>query len=75
MQTDTEKRQPGDLILDRCMTDASAEEREAAREALRAYAVIVVGIAKRVAADGGIEPGGKFVDDVVDLEKRPPPPL
>jgi len=43
--------QPGDLILDRYMPDATDEEREAARENLRQFAVIVVGMAKRLARE------------------------
>ena len=42
---------PGDLILNRYMPDATEEEREAARENLREYAVIVVAIAKRLAKE------------------------
>jgi len=51
MDAKTPHRQPGDLILDRYMPRATAEEREAARENLRAFAVVVVGIAKRLALE------------------------
>ena len=44
-------RRPGDLILDKYMPNATEEERGAARENLRKYAVIVVGIAKRLARE------------------------
>ena len=44
-------RRPGDLILNRYMPNATEEEREAARENLRQFAVIVVGIAKRIARE------------------------
>jgi len=43
--------QPGDLILDRYMPDATDEEREAARENLRQYAGIVLRIATRLATE------------------------
>ena len=42
---------PGDLILDRYMPNATEAEREAARENLREFAIIVVGIAKRLARE------------------------
>jgi|CXWL01.1.fsa_nt_gi hypothetical protein len=42
---------PGDLILNRYMPDATEEECEAARENLREFAVVVVGIAKRLAKE------------------------
>jgi hypothetical protein len=41
-------QRPGDLILNRYMPNATEEEREAARENLREYATVVVGIAKRL---------------------------
>lgn len=44
-------QRPGDLILNRYMPNALEEEREAARENLREYAKIVVGIAKRLARE------------------------
>lgn len=40
-------RQPGDLILDRYMPDASADDREAAREVLREFAIVFFGIVRR----------------------------
>lgn len=51
--------QPGDLILDRYMSDATDEEREAARDNLRQYAEVVLGIAKRLATEE-IEAERKF---------------
>lgn len=42
---------PGDLILNRYMPDATKEEREVARENLREFAVVVIGIAKRLAKE------------------------
>lgn len=42
---------PGDLILNRYMRDASAEEREAARERLRCLARILIRIEERIAHD------------------------
>ena len=47
--------QPGDLILDRYMADASVEEREEARENLRKLAMVYVDIIKRHVADGTSE--------------------
>lgn len=55
MQNDLlrEKRpyRAGDLILDRYMPNETEEDREAARENLRQFATIVVGIAKRLARE------------------------
>lgn len=42
---------PGDLILNRYMSDATEEEREAARKNLREYAKIVARIAERIAGE------------------------
>ncbi len=44
-------QRPGDIILNRYMPAATGEEREAARENLREFAVVVVGIAKRLARE------------------------
>ena len=52
--------QPGDLILDRYMPGATDEEREAARENLRAYMKIVVRIATRLATEEFEERMKKF---------------
>ncbi len=41
-------QRPGNLILNRYMPDATEEEREAARENLREYALVVVRIAERL---------------------------
>ncbi len=51
MVTNNANRRPGDFILDRYMPDATAEEREVARENLRAFALVVVGIARRLAQE------------------------
>lgn len=51
MVTNNANRRPGDFILDRYMPDATAEEREVARENLRAFALVVVGIARRLALE------------------------
>lgn len=48
--TDNTKK-PGDLILERYMPGATAEEREAARQNLLQFAATVIGIAKRRAHD------------------------
>lgn len=66
-------RQPGDLILDRYMPHATVEEREAARENLRAYAAVVVGIARRLALeerDQAIRTNGHYT---LESEERPLP--
>ena len=55
------------------MPQATAEEREAARANLRAFAVVVVGIAKRLALeerDQAIRANGHYT---VDLKERPLP--
>ena len=51
MKYKSSPQRPGDLILNRYMPDTTEEEREAARENLREYALIVVGIAKRLAKE------------------------
>jgi hypothetical protein len=43
------KREPGDVILDRAMPNASAEEREVARENLYAFAAALLRIYTRIA--------------------------
>ena len=44
-------RRPGDLILDRYLKDASEEEREEARDNLRRFAGVLIGIGERVLAE------------------------
>jgi len=44
-------QRPGDLILNRYMPNATEEEREAARENLREFAIVIVGIAERIAKE------------------------
>lgn len=51
MTQNLKSQRPGDLILNRYMPDATGEEREAARENLREFAVVVAGIAKRLAKE------------------------
>ena len=41
-------RQPGDIILDRYMPNASLEKREAARERLKRLAALIVRVHKRL---------------------------
>ena len=48
---DIKLRRPGDLILDRYMPDATLEQREEARNSLRAYAAVVLRIATRLATE------------------------
>ncbi len=73
MTAETPHRQPGDLILDRYMPHATVQEREAARENLRAFAVVVVGIAKRLA----LEERDRAIDvqsrRTLDFDERPLP--
>ena len=45
------KRRPGDVILDRYMPDATAEEREAARANLYGFVAVLLRIATREALD------------------------
>jgi hypothetical protein len=47
MADDRRKRQPGDLILDRYMPDASPEQREGARANLYEFAGVLLRIATR----------------------------
>ena len=42
------KRQPGDIILDRYMPDATPEEQDDARENLYAFAAVILRICERV---------------------------
>lgn len=42
------KRQPGDVILDRCMPDARPDVREAARRRLFAYVDVLLRISMRL---------------------------
>ncbi len=44
-------REPGDIILDNAMPDASTEEREAARENLYAFAAAILRICTRLAGE------------------------
>ena len=62
-------RRPGDVILDRYMPYATPEERDAARENLRAFAVVVFGIAKRVVMEEHERAVRANTDDHVDLEE------
>jgi len=51
MNTPSHKPRPGDLILNRYMLNATEEEREEARENLRAYATVIMRIATRLATE------------------------
>jgi hypothetical protein len=51
MNTPSHKPRPGDLILNRYMLNATEEEREDARENLRAYATVILRIATRLATE------------------------
>ena len=44
------ERQPGDLIIDRYIPNATPEQREEAREALRKHALLLLRFAERAAA-------------------------
>lgn len=51
MTASDRKRKPGDIILDRYMPDATAEEREQARENLKALAAVLIQIDARLAVE------------------------
>ena len=51
MDTPLRTPRPGDLILNRYMPNATEEEREEARDNLRAYAMVVLRIATRLATE------------------------
>jgi hypothetical protein len=61
------------LILDRYMKNATEAEREAARDSLRAFAEILVAIARRRALEGA-GPTRESGEGAIDFSKRPPPP-
>lgn len=67
--------QSGDVILDRYMPLATSQEREAARENLRAFAMVVVGIARRLALEEREQAIGAKGHCTVDLMERQPPQL
>lgn len=73
MDAHAPNRQPGDLILDRYMPQATADEREAARANLRAFAVVVVSIAKRLALEDLDQATRANGPRAVDLEERQSP--
>lgn len=70
MAAESPHRQAGDLILDRYMPHAAAEEREAARENLRAFAVVVVGIAKRRALEEREQAIDVHSHHTIDFDER-----
>ena len=70
MEDAKRNRQPGDLILDRYMAGATAKEREAARENLRAFAVVVVGMARRLAIEEREQVIREIGRNTVDSEER-----
>ena len=74
MVAKNQNRRPGDLILDRYMPNATVEEREVARENLRAFAVVVVGIAKRLALEEREQAIRANDRGTLDSEKRRLPP-
>ena len=51
MNIQPNKPRPGDLILNRYMLNATEQEREEARENLRAYATVILRIATRLATE------------------------
>ncbi|HEY5236976.1 MAG TPA: hypothetical protein VIJ62_01235 [Rhizomicrobium sp.] len=51
MNAPSHEPRPGDLILNRYMLNATEEEREEARENLRAYATVILRIATRLATE------------------------
>jgi len=51
MNIPSHKPRPGDLILNRYMLNTTEEEREDARENLRAYATVILRIATRLATE------------------------
>ena len=54
--------QPGDLILDRYLPDATPEKREEAREVLREHALLLIRIGERILTEGQPKgPSGKEV--------------
>ena len=48
---ESNRRQPGDLILDRYLPFATPEEREDARETMRQFAIVYFSIIRRRARD------------------------
>ena len=56
MPKSSPKRRPGDVILDRYMPGATAEEREAARANLYGFVAVLLRIAAREALDNGGKP-------------------
>lgn len=75
MVTNNANRRPGDLILDRYMSNATEEEREVARENLRTYALVVVGIVRRLVLEEGERAVRARTDSTVELPERQPPYL
>lgn len=75
MATNNPNRRPGDFILDRYMPNATVEEREIARENLHAFAVVVVGIARRLALEERKQAIRGRTDITVELPERHPPHL
>ena len=69
------KRQPGDLIIDRYMPNATSAEREAARENLHAFVDAMVRIATRRANDEYETLIRAKRDGAVESESGTQPPL
>ena len=59
---DNTKRRPGDLILDRYLSDADEETRERAREALRRFAMLLVRIGERIETEQSTAPAAQKID-------------
>jgi len=64
----TAPRQPGDLILDRYMPNASDEEREVARENLRLLARLLVQKSERIAHERSEQAAAERHDPMVNLK-------
>ena len=67
-------RQPGDLILDRYMPDATPEEREVARENLKRLARLMLRVEVRKAREWYEQQIRASGDPEVDSEVRACPP-
>lgn len=65
-------KRPGDLILDRYLPRADDEQREQARDALRAHARLLMRIGERIAAD--LTQGGDWADSPGRRRLKPPRP-
>lgn len=64
------QRQPGDVILDRYMPDASPEAREAARENLRALVRVLLRVDDRLARKAVDNAGRAEEGESIESEDR-----